>query len=148
MYHLLLELITTTPGDWDKKVAFTYVYAAELSVKGVLDGIKRGRVIISCGPWLSLRGLNDKGQESVGIGDILHTSNPQINLSVSWKDVPDNSELLVHTKEDVNHKIIASGSGSQDIELKVLDNDSIWLELYAQDGSLLAITNPIYIERK
>ena len=68
-------------GDWDKKVAFTYVYAAELSVKGVLDGIKRGRVIISCGPWLSLRGLKDKGQESVGIGDILHTSSPQINLS-------------------------------------------------------------------
>jgi hypothetical protein len=94
-----------------------------------------------------LKGQSDKGPESVGIGDILHSTSPQINLSVSWKDVPDNSELLVHIKEGVNRNIIASGSGSQDIELKVLDNDSTWLELYAQDGSLLAITNPIYIER-
>jgi hypothetical protein len=130
--------------DWDKKVAYTYVYATELSINAILEGIRNGRVIISSGPWISLRGIKDDGHGFVEIGDALHTSNQQVKLTFSWRDVPDNSELLVYTKRDVKFRASVFESGSQDIEIKVMDNDNVWVELYAQDGSLLAITNPVY----
>jgi hypothetical protein len=131
-------------GDWEKKVAYTYVYATELSIKSILEGIRKGRVIISSGPWISLQGLKEDGQGIVEIGDTLNLSNQQVRITFSWKDVPDNSELLVHTKRDVKFRASVLGSGSRDIEIKVMDDDNIWVELYAQDGSLLAITNPVY----
>ncbi len=134
-------------SDWEKKVAFTYVYATELSVKAILDGIRKGKVTISSGPWISMQGLKGDGQGLVEIGDTLLTSNQQVKLTFSWKDVPDNSELLIHTNHDVKFRTSVLGSGSRDIEINVLDNDSTWLELYAGDASLLAITNPIYIIR-
>ncbi len=133
--------------DWDKKVAYTYVYSTELSVKAILEGIRKGRVIISSGPWISLRGIKDDEKGFAEIGDTLLSTNQQVKLSFSWMDVPDKSELLVHTKRDVKFRTWVLGSGSRDIEINVLDNDSIWLELYAGDGSLLAIANPIYIIR-
>ena len=49
-------------SDWDKKVAYTYVNATELSVNAILEGIRKGRVTISSGPWISLQGLKKMGR--------------------------------------------------------------------------------------
>jgi hypothetical protein len=132
-------------GDWDKKSALTYVYATELSVPAILEGIRKGRVIISNGPRITLQGIQGEEKIFVEIGDTLHTSSPSVRLLINWNEVPDNSELLVHTKQGVKCNFAVSGSGSQNIEINVLDNDSTWIEIYGQDSSLLAITNPIYI---
>jgi len=135
-------------GEWGEGVAFSYVYAASLSAMDILDGIRHGRVVVSGGPRLSLRVSAGDGTESVGIGDTLHTHSPRVRLEIAWEDAPLGARLQVHGKRGVvvNEAISETGSLQPWLDLPPEPGERLWVEIYMADGSLSALTNPIFID--
>jgi hypothetical protein len=134
--------------NWGPGKPFSYIYATQLSIPAVLEGIRQGRVFISCGPWLSLQVSSSQGGEPSGIGDTCQAAGGQVNLSIGWEKVPSGSRLVARSKQSVLLAEEITGNGSRRVWIDVQSDDRIWLELYAEDGLLLALTNPVFIALK
>jgi len=134
--------------EWGAGVAFSYVYADSLSMTDILEGIRRGRLILSSGPRLSLRVSPGDGAESAGVGDTLRTHSPRVRLELSWEDAPLGARLQVHGKQGVlvDQAIAETGSLQPWLDLPPQPGERLWVEIYAADGALSALTNPVFIE--
>jgi hypothetical protein len=129
-------------------VAFSYVYADSLSATDILEGIRRGRLILSGGPRLNLRVSPGDGTDSAGVGDTLRTHSPRVRLEFSWEDAPLGARVQVHGKQGVlvDQAIAETGSLQPWLELPPQPGERLWVEIYAADGALSALTNPVFIE--
>ncbi|MGD0004953.1 MAG: CehA/McbA family metallohydrolase [Anaerolineaceae bacterium] len=134
------------PGMWGEGVAFSYVYAASLSTAGILEGICRGKLILSSGPRLSLRVSPGDGAESAGIGDTLHTRSRRVRLELAWTDVPSGARLQVHGQQGLMVDKAIAETGSLQPLLEIPAQERLWVEIYTADGGLSALTNPVFIE--
>jgi hypothetical protein len=132
-------------GEWGEGIPITYVYARSRSAPAVLEGIRRGRVILSSGPWLSLQVSASEGSEPAEVGDTLLTKIHQVYLTTAWEKAPQGACMVARCKQGVIFTGPAAGDGSTRHWVEVQADDRLWIELYAGDGSLLAITNPVFI---
>jgi hypothetical protein len=64
---------------------------------------------------------------------------------VEWKHVPGGSKLALRGRQGILHTQPVSGDGSMAIEPDLLEDDRFWAEVFGEDGSLLALTNPVYV---
>ncbi len=135
-------------GNWGGEVPFSYIYAASLSTADILEGIRRGRMILSSGPRLSLRLSQDGDSQSAGIGDTLklHTPSKRVHLELSWEYAPLGARLRVRSRQGVLIDEAIAETGSLQPGLDVLAKDSLWVELYSGEGALRALTNPVFTD--
>jgi len=127
-------------------VPFTYIYASELSVPAVLEGIRRGRVVITSGPWLELQAVDAHGAKLAGIGDTLIAGGEPIPVVVSWKDVPACARCSLWQGDALLHTQELPAGGEAHLDLSVHSRGRLWAELRDADDALLTMTNAIDIQ--
>lgn len=133
-------------SDWGEGRTQTYVHASGLSVAAILAGIRQGRMMLSSGPWLSLELAAGKDGERAGIGSTLVSQSRHVILEAGWEKAPQGACLVaLRDRQDILSVAPVAEAGSLRLPLEVHSGDRFWLELFAQDGALLAITNPVYI---
>lgn len=130
----------------------TVVYMNELSVKGLLDGIRSGRVYVDVEGnkdyFLNLSASN-KGQE-VQMGSVLKVAaNDVIDLTVEVKGVSEAKvEFIIDGKLNADlTRIISPDSARIDAKWKADDKSHfIYVKIRNKDGRLVLFSNPIYIK--
>jgi len=126
----------------------TVIYMKELSVQGMIDGIRSGRVFVD------IEGNKDRFLELVA-GDVymggtlkVRPSEP-VSLSATVKGVPGGKiEFMVDGKLDValDRDVLTS---DEVVRVKwVADGrrHTIYVKVRGKDGKLVLVGNPIYIE--
>jgi predicted metal-dependent phosphoesterase TrpH len=124
-------------ASWGNEIPATYVYASELSVAGILDGIKQGRVVLTVGPWLELR---QTPRRSVLLEDILVSGPTHTNLSAGWRDAPHGARLHWCAGDTQLGALTIGAQGAANL---AAPPGRVHLEMWSADGNLLAMTNPI-----
>jgi hypothetical protein len=87
-----------------------------------------------------------EGSERAEVGDTLLTKTHRVCLTTAWEKAPRGACLVARCKQGVIFNEPAAGDGSTQQWVEVQADDRLWIELYAGDGSLLAITNPVFIQ--
>ncbi|GAB4115840.1 MAG: CehA/McbA family metallohydrolase [Roseiflexaceae bacterium] len=121
------------------KPGFNVVYAAELSEAGILAAIARGHLFVSCGPHLELHAVQADGLQAM-MGDLLPAGAAE--FSATWQAVPAASTLRIIADGICIATIAAAGEGQYC--WRAAEWRWCTAELRAADGSLLAVTNPIF----
>ncbi|MBS1821917.1 MAG: PHP domain-containing protein [Acidobacteria bacterium] len=130
----------------------TVVYAANLSERAILDGIRAGHVFVD------VEGTRDRaialmataGAQTVAMGDSMNVSTgTRIDLSLSLDNLAGAHVELIRDGEVVpfgDHKSVAMQHEQWRAE-QVSDGKRHWLRVNvrAQDGRLLVLGNPIYL---
>jgi hypothetical protein len=143
-YHYLPKPEKGLPGERLGQPT-TYVYAEELSAIGVLDGVRRGRAVVSRGPQINLQ-ANLEG-EKFNIGDDIGEQDGEVEFTAKIDKLTE----FAHAQLVRNGQIVASeqlGEAEGIVRFRV-ENDgssSSWfrLDVLDDEGSALAITNPIF----
>lgn len=124
----------------------TYVYAEELSVAGIIDGLRRRRAYVSRGLRVTFEaGANDTTYE---IGADLGERKGEIELTAIVLDKLSGSRAQIIKNGDVIAETRVRGDRAS---LQSRDNvnpaRSDWyrFEVWDQSGQALAITNPIFV---
>jgi hypothetical protein len=135
-------------GGWGEGVPFIQVYAASLSTADILEGVRRGRLVLSSGPRLSLSVSPGNGAGSAGIGDTLSLNAPsqRVRLELAWEAAPMGARLQVHSRQGVMVNEGMTETGALQPWLEVLPEDRLWVEVYTAEGALSALTNPVFIQ--
>ena len=133
-------------GNWNSASPRVWVYARELSVAAVLDGIRQGRVILSAGPKLAFQVLPDGAGTPGEVGDIVVAPSQRATLSVSWDRVPQGNSLHLRNAEGLLLSTSLPASGSLQQLIQIHRQERVWVELYGENGFLIAMTNPIFIQ--
>jgi hypothetical protein len=103
-------------------------------------------VILSSGPWIDLH-VRAKGSAGVkGVGETCQGTSQFFTLSAEWDSVPQDACLLIRNRQNVVEELEVSGKGVVTCEVNVARTDCFWVELYARDGALLVLTNPIEVQ--
>jgi len=123
----------------------TYVYAESLSGAAILEGVRRGRVVVSMGPRAQFEARFNGA--SFAIGDNLGHVQGEVELSGAV-DASAASGVARIVQDGVVKQEIALGAQGTRISARVeLSGDRpTWFALDVRDkeGLLLAITNPIF----
>lgn len=133
------------PVDWGPGRPLLYAHVEQRSVGGVLDALRKGRVVLSNGSWLEIRLYDEIQRVGAGIGDTLLTKTSPVVLSVDWSNAPIGARLVVyHQDGPVLDMILDYAQGTVREQVKADRKDCYWAELYAVDGELKAFTNPVF----
>ncbi len=123
----------------------TYVYARELSIDGILEGIRNGRAYVTKGPEVTFQAIiNGSGYM---IGDDLGVQSGQIEFSATIKNTPPNIRVqLIKCGEVIAEKQLSAETTDVEFSDQISPRNSVWYSLIVsdQDKDALAITNPIY----
>ena len=133
-------------GDWGGYSPRVWVYAQELSVPAVLEGIRQGRVIISSGPQLRLQVLPGGDSQPGEIGDTVEAIYLEVTLSMTWDNAPQGGKLYVRNAHDIVLSANITTNGSLQQKICVGGDDRMWIEMYDGNGYLSAMTNPVFIK--
>jgi hypothetical protein len=131
-------------GDWNENTPFNYIYARGLSVPELLEGIRSGRVVVSRGPWLEVR-VSAPGGPGAGSGETLQSGAAQLSLQASWRQAPQGARLAVMSQQGAILTCPAAGDGGVQQAWEPGEDGRAWAELYAADGALLALANPVFV---
>jgi hypothetical protein len=132
-------------NDWGPGRPAAYVRVEQRSAAGVLEGVRKGRMISSSGPWLEVRLSLDEHSPAALIGDTLSGSQAQVLLAVDWSATAVGARLEVHNRQGVAREfVIEAEQGTLREWVDGRSSNSWWAALYAFDGELLAITNPVF----
>lgn len=133
-----------SPTGWKPGAPCVWVYARELSAAAILDGIRAGRVTVSSGPWLELRASPTPKGRGALIGSRVITSRPI--LRATWNSAPAGAKVHLLRGRDAIRRTEAGVSNT------IMWDDeppaATWYhaEMRAENGALLALTNPVYIQ--
>ena len=132
--------------DDDPTLGFSSVYAAEPTEAAILDGIRRGQVILSRGPVVSFRARAADGSEATLPGQALPPDGP-IDLAVSVDGIDEPATVWFVTSG--SREALATGQGAIHAQRQGLHPRGWWrIELRTGDAAnddLLAITNPVWV---
>jgi hypothetical protein len=161
LWHKMLnggQHVTAIGGSDDHHAATigtptTVIYMKELSVQGLIDGIRSGRVFIDLegnkAHFLDLC-VADKENRTVYMGGALKVvPSDTINLTVNVKGVSGGKiEFVIDGK--LNSKLdreILSDDDKIQVKWETDDNrHSIYVKVRDKDGKLVLVGNPVYIE--
>ncbi len=124
-----------------------YVHASDRSEASILDGIRRGRVFLSCGPLLTFRARGTDGIGHTVPGGHL-PSDGRFDLEVAVERLEERAMLWLVTSGSVV-PLGEVGPGDAELVRQALVATTWWrLELHrgpAVTGDLIAMTNPVYV---
>jgi len=125
----------------------TYVYANELSTKGILEGLRLGRTYVTKGPKVTF--LASLGGSEYMIGDDLGELDGSIEFSATVTNIPAKVRVQLIKCGDVVAEKRLDGATNEVIKFAdgINPKASLWYSLMitTQDEDILAITNPIYV---
>ena len=124
----------------------TYVYAEELSVIAILEGLKQRQVYVTRGPKLAFEVEIDS--KSFGIGADLGVCEGAIEVSATIMAPPTGARALIVKNGDTIAETLLKGKSSNLVCSDLVDSSqSHWyrLDVFDHEGALLAITNPIFV---
>jgi hypothetical protein len=124
----------------------TYVYARELSVQAILDGVRAGRAYVTQGPQLTFEG--SAGGRVLAIGDQAEAGEGAITIRATATGLaPDYVLHLVRCGQAV--ATVAAGVAEAALTYTAPGEDAAgtWyrLDVLSGKGQFVATTNPIYI---
>lgn len=137
---------THSVADYNARPGFCVVYAQELSECGVIQALAQGRAYLSSGPALNLQASTAAGV-SAAIGETL-TLKAQEEFSVQavWSAAPEQARLALVVNGEAGARLTVSREGEQTWRLPAKGVRWCVIELRAADNSMLAITNPIFMD--
>jgi hypothetical protein len=125
----------------------TYVYAEELSVVAILEGLRQRRAYVSIGPQVAFQAQAD--EIVYGIGADLGEQSGEIEfIAIVLPDGPRTARAqIVKNGEVIAETLIQGGQGSLQCGAAAEPACSDWyrLDVFDQNGQMLAITNPIFV---
>ncbi len=126
------------------RVGFNNVYAEALTEMAILDAIRRGHNYVSSGPVLDFTAVSASGAHAM-MGDAL--PNELITLTIRWRDVPNGAKLRHVVDGNIVSKETIDSNG--EFTWGAVAGAFRWrvVEIRDVNGDLLAVTNPIYVER-
>jgi hypothetical protein len=133
--------------DDDATLGFTSVYAAEASEAAILEGIRRGRAVLSRGPTLSFRARGSDGVEVRVPGETISDGPIELEVDVAGLDGP--ATLWFVTSEAA---VVLGDGGPGDIRVSgATSTPRRWWRLEvragsAPNGDMLVVTNPVFVE--
>jgi len=131
-------------GPYRKDPGFNLIWAEELSARGLLEGLRRGHVMLSSGPRLWIEAPRPDGSV-VMMGDSLPVAGHQVPVTVRWAGAPRGATARLIVDGYIEAEWDAAEDGERSADLLALR----WVlaELRNAQGDMLALTNPIYLER-
>lgn len=124
------------------------VFAPELSATAILDGIREGRVVVVASaalpaPILTVRA----GEAAAGVGGRIRAkAGEAIQVDVEGAPEYDGARAdLLWNGEVVASNVLAARGGAR-FERHAATPGYLRVHLFAPDGTLLALTNPVYVE--
>jgi len=124
----------------------TYVYAKELSVPAILEGLRRQRSYVSRGPRVTFQVEIDG--IIYDIGDDLGEQSGEMKVTVTISNKPDNILVqLVKNGEILAKELLKGREANVQFRDRVNPAHSDWYRLDVLDvkGQALTITNPIFV---
>ncbi|HAJ35990.1 MAG TPA: phosphotransferase [Chloroflexi bacterium] len=132
---------THSTADYFAGPGFNVVYAEELSEAALLRAIAAGHLYLSSGPRLTLTAVEQDGVHRM-MGDTVMQA---ATVAIQWAQCPPGARLCVLANGLSLHQQPVDASGSFVCELTSLDANWLIAEVRAEDGGLLAITNPLFL---
>lgn len=128
-----------SPPMWSDDVPVTCVYARELSVAAIVEGIRQRRVVVTTGPWLE---LHETGARWVLLENVLTAGPVQTNVVAAWHAAPPGARLRLHRGATVLDETLVTEQGRLAF---ATPPGMVHAELWSADGNLLAMTNPLAV---
>lgn len=124
---------------------FNLIWAEELSSEGLLEGLRRGHVMLSSGPHLWIEASLPDGKVAM-MGDSIRVAEYAVTVTVRWAGAPAGTVARLIVDGYVQAEWAVSEDGEQTTVLLGLR----WVvaELRNSQGDMLALTNPIYLDRQ
>jgi hypothetical protein len=135
------ERIRTERLGWPRN----YIYAAELSGVAILDGLRQHRVYVSMGPQVTFQ-AQAEGQ-TYDIGADLGVLEGMVEFRANVLDCPMPAlAQIIKNGDDVVTVKVKDGQARLGYTDWVKVTEPAWyrLDVYGDDGQMLAITNPIF----
>ena len=133
----------------------TVIYMKELSVQGLINGIRSGRVFIDIegnkGHFLDLSATNKENKEEYMGGTLMVAPSDTLDLTAYVKGVAGGEiEFVIDGKPDpkLNREIV---SNDEKIRVKWEVGErrrSIYIKVRSKDGKLVLVGNPIYVRQE
>jgi len=144
-YHLVATVGTDIHGAPDPKLefGFNHVFADSLSESAILEAVRRGHNYLSSGPQLAFIGTSQSGSMAM-MGDVLQGQDVQ--LTGNWSACREGDRVRFIVNGQVKDELLAANEGQHTWTLS--DTSPHWclIEVRDQNGSLRAITNPIFVQ--
>jgi hypothetical protein len=143
------QMVATAGSDSHRRqdqanpLPFVGVYAADWSEEALLAAVKAGHLYLSSGASLEFTGYTAPGKDWAIMGDSLTGENA--TLTVSWADGAATARLRIMTDgQPFMEKQVGPG-GTHTWYLHADQAHWCVVELRAEDGTMLALTNPIFL---
>jgi len=136
------------PTLYARQPGFNVVHANELSQRGIFDALRCGHLYLSAGPQLQLAAHTASGVTAT-MGDTL-TAVPALDAIIvraTWRDCPTSTRLRLIVDGHVQQQQSVSGAGEREWTLSPGSVRWCVLEIRADNGDILAVTNPIFLTR-
>jgi hypothetical protein len=155
MWDVLLRqgrrLTAVGTSDWHRGAAplglpSVRVWAEELSTAAILEGIRLGRVIVVADPSLPAPDLTARtGHGDARVGDLLHVPRGD-PVRVELRGAPPGTRVdLLWNGEPIAEATVPA-DGAVTFNRHPAARGYVRIHLTRPDGTLLAVTNPIFIE--
>jgi hypothetical protein len=142
-----LRIVATAGTDVHGKVpagvtpGFNVIYADALSEAALLDGLRAGHLYLSGGPEILLAAEDGRGERAI-MGD---TIRQPATFRVTWTAMPEGGEVRVLANGRQLTALPAGASGEHRWMMSPKEAEWVVAEARGEDGSLLAVTNPIFL---
>ncbi|MCB0120892.1 MAG: hypothetical protein KDE58_01550, partial [Caldilineaceae bacterium] len=135
------------PKHYERGPGFNVVYAEALSEQGILRGLAVGHSYLSVGPVLHLQ-AETAGGDTAMMGDLLPTAaHTDFMVTSNWSAAPTGATLRLIVNAAIYAKAEVAAEGRQEWRVPVHGTHWCTVELRAANGSMLAITNPVFLSR-
>jgi predicted metal-dependent phosphoesterase TrpH len=122
---------------------FNLIWADELSAKALLRGLRQGHVMLSSGPRLWIEASGPGGDVAM-MGDVIPATGPAVPVRMSWLDAPTGAAARLVADGYLQAEWTVAPAGERSVQ--ALAVRSVSAELRDAQGTLLALTNPIYLD--
>ena len=130
-------------NDYAAKPGFNVVYAEALSEAALLKALKGGHLYLSAGPQVTFQARDESGQSWI-MGD---TVTRPVTFIVTWTDCAADAQMRLIVNGRLLNEWMAGAQGEYEWNMTPDQADWVVVEIRGGNGALLAITNPIFLQR-
>jgi hypothetical protein len=130
-------------GDYAAGPGFNVIYAEALSEAALLKALRAGHLYLSAGPEITFQAHGESGATWIS-GD---TITQPVTLGVRWANCPMDAQVRLLANGRLLDEWLGGAQGEYAWALTPDQADWVVVEIRGGDGGLLAITNPIFMQR-
>jgi hypothetical protein len=119
------------------------IYAEALSEAALLKALRAGHLYLSAGPRVTFQARSESGTTWIS-GD---TITQAVTLMVSWDSCPTDARVRLLANGRLLEQRLGGARGEYAWSMAPEQADWVVVEIRGGDGGLLAITNPIFLQR-